>query len=46
MNEESVPFTNDDKLFRAAVREGITQAECGEFVEDDDVRLWLEEREA
>ena len=30
---------------RAAVREGIAAAARGEFVEDKDVRLWLQERE-
>jgi len=31
--------------FRAAVREGITQADRGELIEDDEVRLWLEQQE-
>ena len=31
--------------YRAGVREGIAAANRGELLEDDDVRLWLEERE-
>jgi predicted transcriptional regulator len=29
----------------AAVREGIAQADRGELIEDDEVRLWLEQQE-
>lgn len=35
----------DNERYRAAVREGIAAANRGEFVEDEDVRQWLEERE-
>lgn len=31
--------------FRAAVREGIAQAERGELIDDDEIRLWLEQQE-
>ncbi len=31
--------------FRAAVRDGIAEADRGELVDDEEVRLWLEERE-
>jgi hypothetical protein len=31
--------------FAAAVREGITQADRDELIDDDDVRLWLEQQE-
>ena len=31
--------------FRAAVREGIVQADHGELVDDNEVRLWLERQE-
>jgi len=31
--------------FSAAVREGIAQADRGELVDDDEVRLWLEQQE-
>jgi predicted transcriptional regulator len=31
--------------FRTAVREGIAQADRGELIDDDEVRLWLERQE-
>ena len=31
--------------FRAAVQEGLEQADRGDLVDDDDVRRWLEHRE-
>jgi predicted transcriptional regulator len=31
--------------FRAAVREGIAQADRDELIEDDEIRLWLEQQE-
>ena len=31
--------------FSAAVREGIAQADRGELIDDDEVRLWLERQE-
>jgi predicted transcriptional regulator len=31
--------------FGAAVREGIVQADRGELIDDDEVRLWLELQE-
>ena len=31
--------------FAAAMREGIAQADRGELIDDDEVRLWLEEQE-
>ena len=31
--------------FRAAVKEGVAQADHGELVEDDEVRGWLEAQE-
>jgi predicted transcriptional regulator len=34
-----------DEQLRAAVREGIAAADKGDLVDDEDVRLWLEERE-
>jgi predicted transcriptional regulator len=29
----------------AAVREGIAQADRGELIDDDEVRVWLEQQE-
>lgn len=31
--------------FIAAVREGIAQADRGELIDDDEVRVWLEQQE-
>lgn len=31
--------------FRAAVREGVAQADAGELIDDDEVRQWLEQQE-
>jgi imidazolonepropionase-like amidohydrolase len=31
--------------FRAAVREGVKQADHGELIDDDEVRQWLEQQE-
>jgi hypothetical protein len=35
----------EDAKFRAAVREGIGQADRGELIDDEEVRKWLEERD-
>lgn len=34
-----------EERFRAAVREGVAQADRGELVDDEEARLWLEQRE-
>ena len=34
-----------DRHYRAAVREGIAQADRGELIDDEQVLHWLEERE-
>jgi predicted transcriptional regulator len=31
--------------FRDAVREGVAQADRGELIDDDEIRLWLEQQE-
>ena len=31
--------------FRVAVREGVAQADRGDLIEDEEVRLWLEQQE-
>ena len=36
---------HDRVRFIAGVRRGIEQADRGELVDDDEVRLWLEEQE-
>lgn len=31
--------------FRATVREGVAQADRGELIDDEELRLWLEQQE-
>jgi predicted transcriptional regulator len=38
-------LVEEKRRFSAAVREGIAQADKGELIDDDEVRLWLEQRE-
>jgi predicted transcriptional regulator len=35
----------ENTRFRAAVRAGVAQADRGELIDDDEVRLWLEQQE-
>ncbi len=34
-----------DAQFREAVREGVAAADQGDLIDDEEVRLWLEEQE-
>lgn len=45
VKDAALRLVEEAAKFRAAVREGLAQAERGELVDDEDVRLWLEERE-
>ena len=45
VKEAALRLLEEDEQFRAAVREGITAADRGELIDDEEVRLWLEERE-
>lgn len=38
-------YTEAEERFLAAVEQGITSAERGDLIDDDQVRLWLEARE-
>jgi predicted transcriptional regulator len=38
-------LVEEDARYRAAVREGIAQADCDELIDDEEVRVWIEERE-
>jgi predicted transcriptional regulator len=38
-------LVEEKRRFSAAVREGIALADKGELIDDDEVRLWLEQRE-
>jgi predicted transcriptional regulator len=35
----------ENTRFRAAVQKGVAQADRGELIDDDEVRLWLEQQE-
>jgi predicted transcriptional regulator len=45
VKDAALRLVEESGLFRRAVREGITQADRGELVDDDEVRRWLEQRE-
>jgi predicted transcriptional regulator len=45
VKDAALRLLEEDEQFRAAVREGIAAAERGELIDDEEVRLWLEERE-
>ena len=45
VKEAALRVVEEKNGFRAAVQEGIAQADRGELIEDDEVRLWLEEQE-
>lgn len=45
VKDAALRLVEDEEKFRAAVQEGIEQADRGKFIDDDEVRLWLEERE-
>lgn len=45
VRDAALRMVEQDEKFPSAVREGIEQANRGEFFDDDEARLWLEERE-
>ncbi len=45
VRDAALRLLEEEEKFRAAVQEGIEQADRGELIEDEDVHLWLEERE-
>lgn len=45
VKEAALRLVEKTNRLSAAVREGITQADQGELIDDDDVRLWLEQQE-
>jgi predicted transcriptional regulator len=45
VKDAALRLLEQEEQFRAAVREGIAAADRGELVDDEEVRLWLEERE-
>ena len=42
VKDAALRLVEENKRFRAAVREGIGQADRGELVDDDEVRQWLD----
>jgi predicted transcriptional regulator len=45
VKDAALRLLEEDEHFRAAVREGIAEADRGELIDDEELRLWLEERE-
>jgi len=45
VKDAALRLVDEKQLFSAAVREGIAQADRGELIDDDEVRLWLEQQE-
>ena len=45
VKDAALRLVEENKRFRASVREGIAQADRGELVDDDEVRQWLEQQE-
>ena len=45
VKDAALRLVDETARFRAAVREGIAQADRGELLEDDTVRGWLEQQE-
>ncbi|HEY7392250.1 MAG TPA: hypothetical protein VH640_27275 [Bryobacteraceae bacterium] len=45
VKDAALRLLQQDEQFRAAVREGIAAADQGDLIDDEEVRLWLEERE-
>jgi hypothetical protein len=45
VKDAALRLIEENRNFRAAVREGIAEADYGDLVDDDELRLWLEQRE-
>ena len=45
VKDAALRLVEQNEKFRAAVREGIAQADRGELIEDEEVERWLQERE-
>ena len=45
VKDAALRLVDETASFRAAVREGIAQADRGELLEDDVARQWLEQQE-
>jgi predicted transcriptional regulator len=45
VKDAALRLVEEKNRFSAAVRAGIAQADRGELMDDDEVRIWLERRE-
>ena len=45
VKDAALRLVEENARFRAAVRQGIAQADRGELVDDNEVRQWLEQQE-
>jgi predicted transcriptional regulator len=45
VKDAALRIVEEKARFSAAAREGIAQADRGEIIDDDEVRLWLERQE-
>jgi hypothetical protein len=45
VKDAALRIVEEHNRFSAAVREGISQANLAELIDDDQVRLWLEQQE-
>lgn len=45
MKDAALRLVEEKRRFSAAVHESIAQADQGELIDDDEVRLWLEQQE-
>jgi predicted transcriptional regulator len=45
VKDAALRLLEEKNRFSAAIREGIEEADRGEFVDDEEVRLWLEQQE-
>ena len=45
VKDAALRLMEEKNHFSAAIRAGIAQADRGELIDDDEVRLWLEQQE-
>ncbi len=45
VREAALRAVEEQHRFGTAVREGVAQADLGELIDDEEVRLWLEQQE-
>jgi predicted transcriptional regulator len=45
VKDAALRLVEEKNRFSAAVRKGVAQADQGELIDDDEVRLWLEQQE-